>query len=175
MNTATTNTISTRKRTRSRSRSSVLTHAQLLEFQSSRSGPHQKPVRRRDPLEGMAIPRTSTPRPGGRLAGFLAAQVAAVIFEDGYAYVSIEGEPHRRAVLGCGAFKRITANDPHGPRLTKTRWWLDEDGLLRAYSLHEDRPMSHGVLVAAAILGAEAGDDIEVPANPYDLRGVARV
>lgn len=84
-------------------------------------------------------------------------------------YVSVDGQHPRKAVLGLGDFLRITARDPGGPWLTRTRWWLDDDNMLRAYSLHE-KPMTHGVLVAAAVVGAKDGDTLELPADPFDVR-----
>lgn len=115
--------------------------------------------------------RAGKPRLGGRLHTFIAKHDTSnhPIFEDGLVYVSVEGQLLRRAVLGRSDFLCITARDPFGPWLTRTRWWLDEHNMLRAYSLHE-KPMAHGVLVAAAILNAKEGDVIEVPGNPFDLR-----
>lgn len=112
------------------------------------------------------------PRPGGKLARFVANHDTSLhpIIEDGLAYVSVEGFKHRRAILGAGDFFRITARDPGGPWLTRTRWWLDEDGHLRAFSLHDRERFAEGVLVAAAVLDAKAGDTIEVPSNPFDVR-----
>ena len=117
------------------------------------------------------VPTTGRPSPGGRLAKFMAAHDTSnhPIFEDGLVYVSVEGQHPRKAVLGAQDFLRITARDPSGPWLTRTRWWLDESGVLRAYSLHE-KPMKHGVVVAAAILGAKEGDELETPADPLDVR-----
>lgn len=117
------------------------------------------------------LSRPAKARPGGRLERFIAQHYTRnhPIFEDGLAYVSVEGHLPRRAVLGHRDFLRITAWDPLGPRLTRTRWWLDEDNMLRAFSLHE-KPMEHGVLVAAALLNASEGDVIEVPGDPFDLR-----
>ncbi len=115
--------------------------------------------------------RAGKPRLGGRLHNFIAQHDTSnhPIFEDGLAYVSVEGQLPRRAVLGLKDFLRITARDPLGPWLTRTRWWLDDDNMLRAYSLHE-KPLAHGVLVAAAILDAQEGDVIEFPGDPFDLR-----
>jgi hypothetical protein len=114
---------------------------------------------------------TGTLRPGGKLDRFMAGRNTRnqPIFEDGLVYVSVEDQYPRRAVLSARDFLRITARDPRGPWLTRTRWWLDEANLLRAFSLHE-RPMEHGVLVAAAILGAREGDAIDVPGDPLDVR-----
>lgn len=110
------------------------------------------------------LPVTGQPRAGGRLSHSLYAPS----FRSGYVHVTVEGA-ERRAIVTIADFKRITARDPFGPWLTQTRWWLDEDGFLRAFSMH-DRPMTHGVLVASAILGAKEGDVIEVPADPLDMR-----
>lgn len=151
-----------RKRIR-RKRSPVLTHAQVLEAHAAMIGPQQtRPTHRRF-LDSVKLPVGGRPRPGGILA-------AEPIEDDGLVYVSVEGQEHRRAVVGAQVFHRLTARDPHGPWLTRTRWWLDEDGHMRAYSLHETRPFAQGVLVAAAILGAVEGETIEVPADPFDLR-----
>lgn len=111
------------------------------------------------------------PRATGLLAGFVASHDpnSHPVFEDGLVFVSVEGLHPRRAVLDELDYRRITTRDPDGAYLTRTRWWLDDDGLLRAYSLHE-KPMQHGVLVAAAILGAKEADTIEVPSDPLDLR-----
>lgn len=121
--------------------------------------------------DGHHISRAAKARPGGRLERFIAQHDTRnhPIFEDGLAYVSVEGHLPRRAVLGHRDFLRITAWDPFGPWLTRTRWWLDENNMLRAFSLHE-KPMAHGVLVAAALLNASVGDVIEVPGDPFDLR-----
>lgn len=117
------------------------------------------------------MPRTGRPRPGGRLDRFLARQdrTNEPIFEDGLVFVSVEGQHPRKAVLGESAYLRLTSRDPNGPRLTRSRWYLDEDNMLRAYSLHE-KPFVAGVLVAAALLGAKEGDTIEIPADPFDVR-----
>lgn len=93
----------------------------------------------------------------------------APVHEDGLVYVSVDGHHPRKAVIDRSDFLRITARDPAGPWLTRTRWFLGEDNMLRAYSLHE-QPMTHGVLVAAAVLGAQEGACIEVPADPFDMR-----
>ncbi len=124
---------------------------------SRRSGPHH--------------PNPGKPRAGGRLERFLANHDTSnhPVIEDGLAYVSVEDQHPRKAVLGLRDFLRITARDPGGPWLTRTRWWLDDDNMLRAYSLHE-KPMAHGVLVAAAVLGAKEGDTLELPADPFDVR-----
>ena len=110
------------------------------------------------------------PRPGGRLDNFIQKQDprTAPIHEGDFVYVSVDGEHPRKAVLHAQDFQRIT-KDRDGPRLTRSRWWLDEDGHLRAFSLHE-KPFQHGVLVAAAVLGVKAGDTIEIPSDPLDLR-----
>lgn len=110
------------------------------------------------------------PRPGGRLDNFIATQDLrnAPITEGDLAFVSVEGQHPRKAVLHRLDFDRLT-KDLDGPRLTRSRWWLDEDGYLRAYSRNET-PMQHGVLVAAAVLGVKAGDTIEMPSDPFDLR-----
>lgn len=122
--------------------------------------------------------RNGKPRAGGRLANFIAKQDTSnhPIFEDGLVYVSVEGQHPRKAVLGEADYLRITSKAPGHPGLTRTRWWLDEDSMLRAYSLGE-KHMAHGVLVVAAILGAKEGDTLEVPADPLDLRlsGLRRV
>lgn len=112
-------------------------------------------------------PRTGRPRRGGRLDGVIRGRDRShdAIFENGMVYVSVEDQHPRRAVIDQQDFSRITAYDPSGPRLTRTRWFLDDDNMLRAYSLHE-KPMAHGVLVAAAILGVSEGACIEVPAGP---------
>lgn len=130
-----------------------------------------KAVTSRSRHNGPHTPTTGKPRPGGRLAKFMAAHDTSnlPIFEDGLVYVSVEGQHPRKAVLGAQDFLRITARDPSGPWLTRTRWWLDEAGVLRAYSLHE-KPMAHGVVVAAAVLGAKEGDVLETPADPLDVR-----
>lgn len=110
------------------------------------------------------------PRPGGRLDNFTRKQDprTAPVHEGDFVYVSVDGQHPRKAVLHAQDFLRIT-KDMDGPRLTRSRWWLDDDGYLRAFSLHQ-KPFQHGVLVAAAILGVKAGDTIEVPADPLDLR-----
>jgi hypothetical protein len=119
----------------------------------------------------IASSRSGIPRHGGRLADFNAKRDTSnhPIIEDGLVYVSVEGHYPRKAVLGRTDFLRITARDPSGPWLTRTRWWLDEDNMLRAFSLHE-KPMVHGVLVAAAIVGASENDSIELSTNPFDVR-----
>ncbi|HWW27265.1 MAG TPA: hypothetical protein VNZ85_15385 [Caulobacter sp.] len=120
------------------------------------------------PIKG---PYAGKPRLGGRLHNFIAKHDTSnhPIVEDGLTYVSVEGQLARRAVLWSQDFRRITAQDPLGPWLTKTRWWLDENNMLRAFSLHE-KPMEHGLLVASAVLNAREGDVIEVPGDPFDLR-----
>ncbi len=117
------------------------------------------------------LPSTGRPRAGGIMANHIARHDTThlPIFDDGLVYVGIDGDPSRRAVIGQRDFLRITARDPLGPWLTRTRWWLDEDDMLRAFSLH-DRPFTEGVLVAAAVLGAKEGDVIEVPGDPLDMR-----
>jgi hypothetical protein len=165
MNTATTSHPVVPRRRIRRKPSSVLTHAQTLEFHSSLIGPRPRQTRRSF-MDGIKLPANGTPRPGGMLALFQAEPIE----EDGLVYVSVEGQAHRRAVLGAATFRRLTARDPYGPWLTRTRWWLDDEGNMRAYSRHDAQPFAHGVLVAAAILGADAGESIEVPADPFDLR-----
>lgn len=115
--------------------------------------------------------RRGSPRPGGRLERYLAWQDNRnlPVFEDGLVYVSVEGHHPRKAVIGAGIFEALTGGDPHGPMLTRTRWFLDDQNMLRAFSRRES-PMTHGVLVAAAVLGAEEGDCIEIPADPFDVR-----
>lgn len=117
------------------------------------------------------LPRTGRPRPGGRLDHFIGKRDTTndPVFDDGLVYVSVEGQHPRKAVIGERDYLRITARDPSGPRLTRTRWFLDDANMLRAYSLHE-QPLTHGVLVAAAVLGAKDGDSIEMPADPFDVR-----
>lgn len=165
MNTATTSPSVPRNRIRRR-RSAVLKHAQVLEFQSTLIGPPKTRPTRRGFMDSIKLPANGRPRPGSMLANF-AAQPRE---DDGLVYVSVEGHEHRRAVVGAQMFRRLTARDPDGPWLTRTRWWLDDEGHMRAYSRHDAQPFSHGVLVAAAILGAVEGEAIEVPADPFDLR-----
>lgn len=120
----------------------------------------------------------TTGKPQCRLANFVAKYDPRnrPIFEGELVFVSVEGHHPRKAVLNVADFDRLTSDTPDGPRLTRTRWWLDEDNMLRAYSMNET-PMQHGVLVAAAILSAEAGDVLEIPGDPFDLRldGLRRV
>ena len=127
-------------------------------------------TKNRSRLDGPRI-TNGRPRPGGALAHFISRQDTRnePIFEDGLVYVSVEDQHPRKAILNRSDFLRITARDPGGPRLTRTRWWLDEDGFIRAFSLH-DQPMEHGTLVVAAILRAKDGDVLDVPADPFDLR-----
>jgi hypothetical protein len=94
----------------------------------------------------------------------------APIHEDGLTYVSVEGHHPRKAVIDRRDFQRITSCHGGNPRLTRSRWFLDDTGMLRAYSGHEFPHMTHGVLVAAAVLGAQEGDSIEIPADPFDVR-----
>jgi hypothetical protein len=166
MNTATTN----RPSTQAHKRSQPLRPAQVSALKRRPEG-SESPRQPRATPGLVTIPKTGAPRPGGRLAGFAARQDSrnAPVCESGLVYVSVEGQHPRKAVLGVSAYERITARDPSGPWLTRTRWWLDEQGLLRAFSGHE-QPMTHGVLVAAAVLGAHEGDTIETPADPFDLR-----
>ncbi len=116
-------------------------------------------------------PITGKPRAGGIMANHIARHDTSKlpIFEDGLVYVGLDGDSSRRAVIRERDFLRITARDLYGPWLTRTRWWLDEDDLLRAFSLH-DRPFTEGLLVASAVLGAKEGDVIEVPGDPLDMR-----
>jgi hypothetical protein len=118
---------------------------------------------------GPRIPN-GRPRPGGRLANFIAKQDSSnhPVYGDEMVYVSVEGQHPRKATIGRNDFLRIT-RDPDGPRLTGSRWWLDEDNMLRAFSLNE-RPFEHGILVAAALLNAKEGDTLALPADPFDLR-----
>ncbi len=114
----------------------------------------------------------STPRQGGLLARFVTNQDPSLsaIFEDGLVYVSVEGQAPCRAILAESDFLRITAKEADGPWLTKTRWWLDDAGMLRAFSLHDKQKFVEGTLVAAAVLNAKEGDTLELPADPFDLR-----
>jgi hypothetical protein len=123
-----------------------------------------------DTVNNIAI-RNGQPRPGGRLDSFIASQDPrnAPIIEGDLAFVSVEGEHPRKAVLHREDFQRLT-KDPSGPRLTRSRWFLDGDGYLRAFSLHDKHKFVEGVLVAAAVLGVKTGDTIEIPADPFDLR-----
>lgn len=135
-------------------------------FYASRSVAEAKKTMKASAKSTRAIPRAT-----GLLAGFVASQNpdSHPVFEDGMVFVSVEGLHPRRAVLDELDYRRITSRDPGGAYLTRTRWWLDDEGLLRAYSLHE-KPMQHGVLVAAAILAAATGDSIEMSSDPLDLR-----
>lgn len=159
-----------RTRTRLTKRAPLLTPEQIREYMTRPMGA-EKARQPRTKSGPVSMPKTGTPRSGGRLAGFVARQDArnAPIYEDGLVYVSVEGQHPRKAVLGASVYERITARDPSGPWLTRTRWWLDEQGFLRAFSGHE-QPMTLGVLVAAAVLGADEGDTIETPVDPFDLR-----
>jgi hypothetical protein len=116
-----------------------------------------------------SAPATGAPR--GRLAAFVDKTDPRnrPVFEGGLVYVSVEGHHPRKAVLDTPDFLRITSRDGDGPQLTRTRWMLDSDGLIRAYSLR-DKAISNGVLVASAILCAREGESIEVAADPFDLR-----
>ncbi|WP_295978799.1 hypothetical protein [uncultured Variovorax sp.] len=122
-------------------------------------------------MNQIKAPQRSGPRLGNRLSNFLASRDSnnQPVFEDGLVYVSVEGQHPRKAILGEKDYLRITGRDCAGPWLTKTRWWMDEDNMLRAYSLHET-PLQHGVLVAAAVVGAREGDSIEVSGDPFDVR-----
>lgn len=117
------------------------------------------------------IPKTGAPQRGGRLDNYLANRDTNTHprFKDGLVYVSVEGLHPRKAIIAEADYQRITSADQSGPRLTRSRWWLDDDNMLRAYSLHE-KPMRHGLLVAAVLLDAKAGDCLELPADPLDLR-----
>ena len=110
------------------------------------------------------------PRPGGRLARFIATQDPknAPIHEGDLVYVSVEGQHPRKAVLHAQDYRRLTQSHD-GPKLTGSRWFLDEDGYLRAFSRLE-KPYKHGLLVAAAILNAKAGDTLDLPADSLDCR-----
>lgn len=150
-----------------RKRPPVLTYAQILELHSAMIGPPQTRPTRKGFMDGIKLPAGGKPRPGGRLAKF---KRIAPIYEGGLVFVTVQGYEHRRAVLTATVFARITGRDPYGPWLTQSRWWLDDEGHMRAYSHHEPQPSTEGVLVAAAILGAVEGETIEVPADPFDLR-----
>lgn len=169
MTTATTSTPMARRRIR-RKRPPVLTYAQILEAHSAMIGPPQTRPTRKGFMDGIKLPAGGKPRPGGWLDGFRLAAQRAPMIEGELAFVSVEGHEERRATLDARIFERLTANDPYGPWLTRTRWWLDDEGNMRAYSLHDARPFTHGVLVVAEILGAVEGETIEVPADPFDLR-----
>lgn len=118
------------------------------------------------------VPRNGRPRPGGRLDRFVQRTDPnnAPVHEDGLTFVSVEGQHPRKAVIETQDFQRITSRYAGSPLLTRSRWFLDDAGMLRAYSGHEFPALRHGVLVAAAVLGAQEGDAIEIPADPLDVR-----
>ncbi|WP_326540732.1 hypothetical protein [Pseudorhodoferax sp.] len=119
-----------------------------------------------------AIPRGGHARLGGRLDRFVQRIDSrnAPVHEDGLTFVSVEGQHPRKAVIDRRDFERITSRRSGGPHLTRSRWFLDDAGMLRAYSGHEFPNMTHGVLVAAAVLGVQEGACIDMPADPFDVR-----
>jgi hypothetical protein len=101
--------------------------------------------------------------------GYFAAQYWQPIMDGSWVHVHVRGHAQRRACVHIRDFVRLTRRDPTGPYLERWGWWVDEDGLMRAAS-RRDRDTSMGVLVAAVILGADVGDTLDVPADPFDLR-----
>jgi hypothetical protein len=172
MNTAaTTATTKTRPRKR-KSKRVLLTHAEMLAFLPGLKASAQ-PKRPRTRLTPEDAPKTGTPAKGSLLDKFMNPPNPnnPPVYVDGLVYVSVEGQHPRKAILNAATFDRLTARDPQGPWLTRTRWFLDdESGMLHAYTLRNGYPLAESVMVAAAILDAQEGDSIEAPADPFDLR-----
>ena len=83
-------------------------------------------------------------------------------FAEDLVRVPLDGEPHIEATVTREAYEWLTGKTRGRPALVRTRWWRDDEGMVRACSIKDAAPRTEGVLVAAALLTAKDGDLIEL-------------